>query len=86
MVNVFVIGCRVRLTVDFQILNADLIPAGVTGVVVSATPEQFAVRLDDRRPALDAWNNEVRLYPGDAPDHHLEAFGWWLFEPMARPE
>ena len=53
MVNVFVAGCRVRLTVDFQILDADLIPAGVTGVVVSANPELFAVRLDDRRAALE---------------------------------
>lgn len=77
-------GTRVRLRMDLYILSCDLVPAGVTGVVVAATPERLAVRLDEYRPGLDAWGNEVRLYPGDAPDHDLGALAFMLFEPMGR--
>jgi hypothetical protein len=80
MSNVFAPGTRVRLKTDLTILNCDVVPAGVTGVVVVATAEQYAVRLDQRFPALDAWGNEVRLYLGDALEDGLEALAWLLFD------
>lgn len=82
MNDLFVPGNRVRLRQDLLILNADLVPTGVTGVVVAASPEEVVVRLDDRRPALDLWDNEVRLHPGDAPGHDLGVLACLLFEPM----
>ena len=86
MAGVFLPGSRVRLRRDFQVFRDGVIPACVTGVVVTATAEMYAVRLDERRPALDAWNNEIRLEPADAGDEGLEALAWLLFEPDDREE
>ncbi len=80
MNSILVPGTRVRLRMDLHILHSDRVPAGVTGIVAAATPERLAVRLDEHRPGLDAWGNEIRLYPGDAPGHDLEALAWLLFE------
>jgi hypothetical protein len=79
LADAFAPGTRVRRR-DFHVFRDGVIPAGVTGVVVAATADLYAVRLDERRPALDAWVNEIRLWPADAGDDGLEALAWLLFE------
>lgn len=82
MKNVFLAGTRLRLRRPFAIFGDGVIPAGVTGVVATATPDLYAVRLDGRFPPLDSSCNEIRLWPADAGDDGLEALVWLLFEPI----
>lgn len=61
-------GLRVRTVRTIEIFPDDLIPIGTTGTVCQVTPGMpihAHVKLDERRPALDEWNNELQVWHED---------------------
>jgi hypothetical protein len=75
-------GTRVRFKAEFDIYPFDIVPAGATGTVVTATADLIAIRLDDNRPALAPWDNEAHLHADQAGDEGLEAFAHSVLEPL----
>ena len=57
------VGRRVRLKVSKDLFSEnDIVPAGVTGTIVTAEADLIGVLLDEHRASLDHWDNELYWY------------------------
>lgn len=57
-------GDRVVLARAVERYPHFLAPAGLTGEVVVAEPELVSVRMDERLPGAEAWENEIEWGEG----------------------